>query len=155
VLVVASCVTALVSALALRWWQEHGGSLPIPSWMSWAGVGLIAAGVGWTARATRRALARDPWALNPQVAVSRLVLGKTSRLAGAILLGGYGALAVMAAQAWPAPLAVTRVLHAGVTLLACAAWMATGRALERACRISRHDESDGDASTGSGDGSIN
>ncbi len=61
----------------------------------------------------------------------------------------------MAAQAWPAPLAVARVVHAGVTVLACVAWMAAGRALERACRISGHDESDGDASTGFEDGSLN
>lgn len=155
VLALASGATALLSALALGLWQDHGGSLPIPGWMSWAGVGLLAAGVGWTARATRRALARDPGALDPQTAVSRLVLGKTSRLAGALVLGGYAALAVMAAQAWPAPLAVARVVHAGVTVLACVAWMAAGRALERACRISGHDESDGDASTGFEDGSLN
>ncbi len=155
VLALASGTTAVLSALALQWWQDQGGSLPIPGAMAWVGVGLLAVGVAWTARSTRRALARDPAALDPQTAVARIVLGKTSRLAGALLLGGHAALAVMASQAWPAPLAVTRVVHAGVTVLACAAWMIAGRALERACRTSRHDESDGGSSTGFGDGSIN
>ncbi len=35
VLALASGATALLSALALGLWQDHGGSLPIRGWMSW------------------------------------------------------------------------------------------------------------------------
>lgn len=121
--------------LLLAWWQGTGGSLPIPGVASWASVVLIALGVAWLARRTRRTLERDRAALDPQQALTRLVLGKTSQVGGALLLGGYAALAWAAADALPAPLAVERVVHAGAAVLAALGWVLAGRALEAACRL--------------------
>ena len=134
--VVGSAVGVLVAArLALAWWQGRGESLPIPGVVAWASIALIAAGIAWLAARTRRTLARDRTALDPQQAVTRLLLGKTSQVAGALLAGGYGALAWAAADALPAPLAVERVVHAGLAVLACVGWILAGRRLEAVCRI--------------------
>lgn len=154
VLVLAGAAAAVVTVSLLVLWQDRGGSLPLPGWMSWAGVALLAAVVAWAARVTRRTLAADRSALEPQVAVSRLVLGKTSRLAGAVLFGVHSGLLLLAVQAWPAPLAVERVIHGGLAMLACAAWMAAGRALERACRIPGDDTSDDDDPDSPGPGPV-
>ena len=135
-LLVGVAAAVLVGArLALAWWQGRGASLPIPGVVSWASVALIAVGVAWLARRTRRTLAEDRAALDPQQAVTRLLLGKTSQVAGAVLLGGYAALVWAAAHALPAPLAVERVVHAGVAVLACLGWVLAGRSLEAACRV--------------------
>ncbi|MFT3876769.1 MAG: DUF3180 domain-containing protein [Propioniciclava sp.] len=155
VLALAGGGATVVSAAAFVFWQDRGGSLPIPGWMSWVGVALLAAGIGWLARVTRRTLAADRSALDPAAAVTRIVLGKTSRLAGVLLLGVYAALIVVAARAWPAPLAIERVIHAGLSVLACGAWMLAGRSLERACRIPEDDDSsDGDDPASSPDGPV-
>ena len=104
--------------LGLGWWRDQGGSLPVPGVVAWASIALIAAGMVWLARTTRRTIAADRAALDPQQAVTRLLLGKTSQVAGALLLGAYGALAWVAVDGLPAPLAVERLVHAGA---ACAA----------------------------------
>lgn len=132
----------LVARLGLAWWQGQGGSLPIPGYPAWASVGLIAIGITWLAHTTRRTIAADRTALDHQQAVTRLVLGKTSQVGAALLLGAYGALAWAAAGALPAPLAIERVVHAGLAVLACAGWLVAGRVLEAACRIPDDEEGD-------------
>lgn len=133
----------VVARLGLAWWQGQGGSLPIPGYPAWASVGLIAVGIAWLAHTTRRTIAADRTSLDPQQAVTRLVLGKTSQVGAALLLGTYGALVWAAAEALPAPLAIERVVHGGLAVLACVGWLLAGRALEAACRIP--DDSDADS----------
>ena len=134
----------VVTRLALAWWQGQSGSLPIPGVVSWASIALIAGGITWLARRTRRTLARDRASLDPQQAVTRLLLGKTSQIGGALLFGGYAALAWAAADALPAPLAVVRVVHAGLAVLACVGWVLAGRALEAVCRLPDDPDEPGD-----------
>ncbi len=142
--VLGAALGVLVAArLGLAWWQGQGGSLPIPGYPAWASIALIAVGIGWLAFSTRRLIARDRTLLDAQQAVTRLVLGKTSQVGGALLLGAYGALAWAAAEALPAPLALERVVHAGLAVAACLAWVGAGRALETACRIP--DDGDGNS----------
>ena len=133
--------------LLLAWLQGTGGSLPIPGVASWASVALIAAGIAWLSRRTRRTLARDRAALDPQQAVTRLLLGKTSQLGGALLLGGYAALAGAATDALPAPLAVERVVHSALAVVACVGWILAGRALEGFCRLPDDPDADQGADT--------
>ena len=141
----------LVARLGLAWWQGQGGSLPIPGYPAWASIALITVGIAWLAHTTRRLIERDRTALDPQQAVTRLVLGKTSQVGGALLLGAYGALAWAAAEALPAPLAIERVVHAGLAVLTCVGWVLAGRALEGACRIPDEDGPDDSSDTPSGD----
>lgn len=138
----AALGTLAVVRLGLAWWQGQGGALPIPGYPAWGSVALIAAGIAWLAHTTSRTLARDRTRLDPQQAVTRLLLGKTSQIGGALLLGAYGALAWAAAEGIPAPLALERVIHAGLAVLACVGWVLAGRALEAACRLPDDDETE-------------
>ncbi|HHX84410.1 MAG TPA: DUF3180 domain-containing protein [Actinomycetales bacterium] len=141
-----------VVRLGLAWWQGQGGSLPIPSYPAWASIVLITVGIAWLAHTTRRLIARDRTLLDPEQAVTRLLLGKTSQVGGALLFGTYGALAWAAAGALPAPLAIERVIHAGIAVPACVAWVVAGRALEAACRVPDDEGGDDSPDTPSGDG---
>ena len=84
---------------------------------------------------SRHAIARDAGGVAPRQAVIRLLLGKTSLLAGAFLAGGYAALVLLALPALPAPLAITRVIHGGIAVIASVACSVAGRRLENACRV--------------------
>lgn len=145
--VIAAAVVGLAGTwLALSWWQGRGNTLPIPGVVAWASVAVIAVGVGYLTWRTRRTLADDPTSLDPQQAVTRLLLGKTSLLAGAFLGGAYLAVALLALPGLPAPLAVERVVHGGLAVVACVAWAVLGARLENACRIPPP-EGDKDADT--------
>ena len=71
----AGLAALVVVRLGLAWWQGQGGSLPIPGYPAWASVVLIAVGIAWLARVTRRTLTRDRTALDNEQAVTRLLLG--------------------------------------------------------------------------------
>lgn len=135
-------VVLAVVRWGLAWWQGRGGTLPIPSYPAWASIALIAVGIGWLAFTTRRLVARDRAALDAGQAVTRLVLGKTSQVGSALMFGGYAALVWAAVDAWPAPLAIERVVHASAAVAACLAWGLAGRFLEDACRIPDDDDAD-------------
>lgn len=121
--------------LGLTWWQGTGGTLPVPGFFAWASVVLICLGVGWLARRTRAVLLTDPTSLDPQQAVTRLLLGKTSQWGGAFLGGAYAGLVLSAVPGLPAPLAVERIVHSGIALVACVMWVVAGRWLENVCRV--------------------
>ncbi len=136
VAVVLSAALGLVGVgLLLAWWQGLGHALPIPGIVAWASPLLIAVGIVVLAIRTRRTLARDAGGVAPRQAVIRLLLGKTSLLAGAFLAGGYAALVLLALPALPAPLAITRVIHGGIAVIASVACSVAGRRLENACRV--------------------
>lgn len=133
--VAAAAVGFAGTWLALTWWQGSGHSLPIPGAVSWVSTLVVAAGVAYLALRTRRALADDPTSLDPQQAVTRLLLGKTSLLGGALLGGGYAAVVVLALPALPAQLAIERVVHGGIATVVAALWAVLGRWLENVCRL--------------------
>ena len=134
--VVAAATLGLAGAwLTLTWWQGAGGTLPIPGVVAWASVLLICFGVGYLTRRTRVTVAQDPTSLDPQQAVTRLLLGKTSLLGGAFLAAVYAGLVLVALPGLPAPLAVERLVHGGIAALVCVVWAFLGRRLEDVCRI--------------------
>lgn len=133
--VLAALLGVGASLLLLAWWQGQGGSLPIPGVVAWGSVLLIAVGIAWLAFRTRMTLARFRAAVTADQAVTRVLLGKTSMLAGALLGGGYAGLIALALPGWPAPLALERVLHGGLAVGACLLWVVAGARLESACRI--------------------
>lgn len=127
---------------------RFGRSLPVLGPAAWVSVAVCAAGIGGLAVVTRTAVQKRREHLEPRRAVARLLLGKTSLLAGAFLGAAYLGLVVIAARGWPAPLAQERVLHGGLAALASVAWAVFGWLLERACRIptddATHPPGDGD-----------
>ena len=133
--VVAAVAGALGIGSILAWWQGLGHALPIPGFAAWASMLLIAVAALYLAVRTRRTLSEDPAALDPRQAVIRLLLGKTSLLAGAFLAGGYVALVLLAVPALPAPLAIERLVHGGIAAIAGVLCAVAGRRLENACRI--------------------
>lgn len=114
---------------------RFGRSLPLLGPAAWLSVAVCAAGIGGLAVVTRGTVQKRRGHLEPRSAVTRLLLGKTSLLAGAFLGAAYLGLVVVAAQGWPAPLAQERILHGGLAVLASVAWAVFGWLLERACRI--------------------
>lgn len=124
---------------------SFGGSLPLLGPVAWLSIALCAAGIGGLAFVTRRTLAAGR-VVEPKTAVTRLLLGKTSLLAGSFLGAAYLGLVLVASGSWPAPLAQERVVHGGLAALACLAWAVCGWLLERACRIPPDDTPDADDS---------
>lgn len=120
-----------------------GGTLPVLEFSAWLPMLLLAAVTGWLAWVTWRTVQRRREALEARAALARLLFGKASVLAGAVLGAGYLALVGVALGGWPAPLAQGRVLHGALATATSAAWAAAGWFLERACRIPGGDDDDG------------
>lgn len=112
-----------------------GGTLPRVGATAWASLLLLGVGTGWLAVRAHRRLQRDRLGVEPLRAVRWLVWGKTSLLAGVGIAAAWLAFAVSAAPGLPAPLAVERVVHAGVATVFSAGWAVAGWLLERSCRI--------------------
>ncbi|WP_342372887.1 DUF3180 family protein [Propioniciclava soli] len=155
----AQVVTAAVAGFAVAWVtlttiQGLGRTLPLLGVPAWGSVVLITAGIVWLVVRTRRELRRRPDTLEASVALNRLVLGKTSILAGAGLGAAYLALVVLVWPALPAPLAVERLVHGGAAVAACLAWAVAGVALERSLRIDegRDESANTPGAGGPGDG---
>lgn len=132
---IAAAMGAGVAWVVLTALQRGGQSLPQVEPLSWISVALIAAGIAALAVTTSRARRDRPDALDPRQAVNRLLLGKTSILAGAGLGAAYVVLVVLATPAWPAPMAQSRVVNGAIAAALCAAWALAGWSLERACRL--------------------
>lgn len=129
---------------------RFGQSLPVLGPAAWLSIAVCAAWTGRLAVVTRAALHQRRESLEPRTAVTRLLLGKTSLLAGTFLGAAYLGLIGVAVGGWPAPLARERVLHGGIAVVACAAWAVLGWLLERACRIPPDDDTPPDTRGGDG-----
>lgn len=151
--VAATLVGFGLSFLVLATLQGAGASLPLLGAPAWGSVLLIAVGIALLAARTRRERRQRPDTLEPRVALTRLVLGKTSVLAGAGLGGAYAALIVLVLPALPAPLAVDRLLHGGLALGFCIIWALVGWVLQRTLRVPPEDPDDSPDTPRGGDGS--
>lgn len=146
----AAVAGLLVAGMLLWTWQGFGHSLPLVGPLAWGSVLLIAGGIAWLMVRTRTQLRRRRDTLTPQEALNRVLLAKTSILAGAFLGAAYLALVALVLPALPAPLAAERLVHGGLAAVACMVWLLAGVGLERACRVP--DDPDDTPDTRVGDG---
>lgn len=133
--VAAGVIGAATSWLVLELLARFGVPLPAVGAVAWASVGLLASFTAWLAVTTHASLQRRREPMNPDAAVARLVLGKTSVLAGAVVAGAYLALVAFSLGDAPAPLPRARALHGSVAAVLAVGWAVAGSLLERACRI--------------------
>ncbi len=107
-------------------------------WLQALALYLVAAILGWAARATDVAVRRRR-PLEPHQAVNRLVLGKACALVGALATGGYLGYALswvgVNAELSSERITISLVAAGGAALTAAAALL-----LERACRVRDDDE---------------
>ena len=113
---------------------------PVVSWAQPLGLLLVAAIVGGTAWATRRAIHVRHERLDPQRAVNRLVLARACAYTASLVGGAYLAYAV----SWvgdDSPLADERLVRSGLAALGGLLTVVASLLLERACRV-RSDDRD-------------
>lgn len=144
----AAVVGVATTWLTLDLLARFGLALPQVGPVAWASVGLLAGATAWLAVSTHAAVQRRREPMDPDRAVARLVLGKTSVLAGALVAGAYLAVVVHSLGGAPAPLPQARALHGSIAALLAAGWAVAGVLLERACRIPRDPDDDPTDTTG-------
>jgi uncharacterized membrane protein len=115
---------------------------PEVPWTAPIGVILVTALVGALAYSTYQRIQVRRERMEPNRAVAFLVLGKASALAGAVVVGGYLAYALLFVGRWEAAAPRDRVIRSAVTVLVGAALCGVGLLLERACRVPREDDDD-------------
>ncbi len=108
---------------------------PSVPWSAPIGLALIAALVGALAYTTHQRLQVRRERMDAQRAVTLLVLGKASALAGALVGGGYLAYALLFVSRLDVPGPRERVVHSAVATVAGIALCLAGLLLERACRV--------------------
>ena len=135
--VAAALAGGILAYLVFGGFVRFGQSLPLLGPVAWLSILALGVGIAVLAVRTHRALQVRREQMEHSKALTRLLLGKTSLLGGAFLGAAYLGLAAVAASGWPAPLAVERVVHAGLAVVACVGWATAGWFLEQACRVPR------------------
>jgi len=115
---------------------QINGTAPTVGWTPVLAVLFLAAVVATVAWSTYRSLHRRGERIEPHRAVNRLVLAKSSALAGALVAGGYLGYALSWLGLTDAELARQRATHALVGGVSGALLVVAALLLERACRVS-------------------
>ncbi|MDN5727764.1 MAG: DUF3180 domain-containing protein [Propionibacteriales bacterium] len=114
---------------------------PTVPWTTPVVLALVLIFVVVTAVATRRRIHRDRRWIEPSRAVSLLVLGKATALAGAVIGGFSLAYGLMFIGRFEAATPRERVINSLLAALCCLGLVFAGRGLEKACRTPQ-DEGD-------------
>ncbi|GAA3609033.1 DUF3180 domain-containing protein [Microlunatus ginsengisoli] len=115
---------------------------PRVPWTAPIALLLSAALVGALAFTTHQRIQVRHERVDPQRAVTFLVLGKASALAGALVAGGYLTYGLMFVTRMSADAPRERVIRSAVAVLAGIALCVAGLLLERACKVPRGDDED-------------
>lgn len=132
---VAALFGGLAGWLVVVGARALGTSPPQVPWTAPVAVILIALAVGVLAWQTYQRIHRRRLRIDPQRAVSFLVLGKASALAGALVGGGYLVYAVMFLTRIDGESPRERVTLSLVAVAGGVALCAAGMLLERACKV--------------------
>jgi hypothetical protein len=125
----------LIRPVAIR----MSGAAPTVSWGPVVALTFVTAFVGATAWSTYRTVHRRRDRLEPHHAVNRLVLAKSSALAGSLVAGAYFGYALSWWGLTDALLARQRVVHCLIAGVVGLLLVVASLLLERACRVSRDD----------------
>lgn len=115
---------------------------PYVPWTAPAALFVIAALVGGLARSTHQRIQVRQERIESERAVAFLVLGKASALAGAAIVGGYLAFAVIFVGRWEADGPRERVIRSLIAVVGALALCVTGLLLERACKVPGAEDDD-------------
>lgn len=112
-------------------------SLPAVPWTLPVALGALAGGMLVAAFSFRRRLRGEPGAkpYDPLHAARMVVLAKACAHAGAVLVGGYAAVAVALVVQFDSPARRLDALVCALSALAALAVLAVGLLLERFCRV--------------------
>lgn len=142
----ALAVAAVFGGLAAWIVYTLAGALDlVPPQIPWSAPGglLIAAViVGIIAYSTQQRVQVRRERVDPQRAVSYLVLGKAAALAGALVAGGYLVYALLFVMRIESAAPRDRVIRSVLATLIGLGLCAAGLLLERACRVPRDSEGD-------------
>lgn len=144
-LLVSALAGALVGWLVVVVSNSLDTTPPRPPWSAPIALIVAAAAVGALAYLTHQQLHVQHRRVDPQRAVSYLVLGKASALGGALVVGGYLVFGLMFVGRMDADIPRERVIRSAVAVVAGLALGAAGLLLERACRVPKGDDEDDDA----------
>lgn len=147
----ALAVAALFGALA-GWLVVVGAralntSPPQVPWSAPITVIVVAVATGLLAWQTYQRIHRRRLRMDPQRAVSFLVLGKASALAGALVAGGYLAYALLFVAQIAGDSPRERVVRSLVAVAGGLALGAAGLLLERACKVPDDPDADSESKT--------
>lgn len=134
-LVVAAVFGGLGGWLVEATPRALGGDSPQVPWTAPIVLLAVAAGVGVLARSTFVRIQRRHERVESQQAVTLLVLGKASAMAGAVIAGGYLVFGLLYVSSMDAVLPRERVIRSAVAMLAGVGLAVGGLLLERACRV--------------------
>ncbi|GAB3744629.1 DUF3180 domain-containing protein [Microlunatus parietis] len=145
----ALAVAALFGGLA-GWLVVVGAralniSPPQVPWSAPIAMIVVAVAIGLLAWQTYQRIHRRRLRIDPQRAVSFLVLGKASALAGALVAGGYLAYAFMFVAQIAGDSPRERVVRSLVAVLGGLALGTAGLLLERACKVPDDPDSESDS----------
>ncbi|MGD7788770.1 DUF3180 domain-containing protein [Propionibacteriaceae bacterium Y1700] len=108
---------------------------PTVPWTTPAVLTLLLIFVAVTAHLTHRRIHRDRRRIEPSRAVSLLVLGKATSIAGAVIGGFSLVYGLMFLNRFDAATPRERVINSLASVVACIGLIFAGRALEKACRL--------------------
>lgn len=115
---------------------------PRVPWTAPVALLLTAALVGVLAYTTHQRIQVRHERVEPQRAVTFLVLGKASALAGALVAGGYLTYGLMFVSRMAADAPRDRVIRSAVAVVAGIALCIAGLLLERACKVPKSEDED-------------
>lgn len=144
-LIIAAVLGAGIGWLLVRGTSALDATAPRVPWTAAAALVLIAAFVAFLARFTHQKIQVRRERIPAERAVTFLVLGKASALAGALIAGGYLAYGLSFISRFDADTPRERVIRSAVAVVGAIGMCLAGLWLERACRVPDDHDEDPDA----------